>query len=90
MNMIEKVARALYEDEKLMDAGTLDADESWENFTHIAITAINAMREPTEGMMTVGGEYVPVVPKPVRDKKADDIAFDVYVSMIDAAHRLGK
>ena len=53
--MIERVARALEADYIRTSGVRLDMNPSWAPFRQSARAAIEAMREPTDKMLTAGG-----------------------------------
>jgi hypothetical protein len=85
MNMIEKVARAIFasegmvytDDERMFEPFPYDELDEIEQatFTHKAKAAIEAMREPTETMLDVGDEAM----------TSTGFSRQVYSRMIDAA-----
>lgn len=79
MNMIEKMARAM-----AALRGFTDGDCDWQNYTDLARTALQAMLEPSEGML----EYGECGPYPHDEEHpgfGDPMPRQIYVAMIQAA-----
>ena len=80
--MIERVARAMFEADQLSDeAKLLEWSERWEmskaSYYNIARAALTAMRHPTEGMKGYAKHRLPGISR--------DTAHDVWMLMIDEA-----